>query len=287
MLGDESLRQKQKLSMDACLRAHLLRRLASVIAAMMATLAGLVEARAESWHAIYSVSLIGLPIGTADVSGQISSNAYRIEASAKIVGLATVLSTAKGAATGSGAIASGHVLPATFATTAANAKMTRTVRMAVSDGVVTGVDISPPIEEKPGRVPLRDQDKHGIVDPVGSIIVPVAENQPLVGPAACNRSIPIFDGYTRFDLRLSYVGQRRVAAKGYSGPVVVCAARYVPIAGHNPDRPAVKFMINNKQMEVWLAPIESAHVLVPFRASLGTMIGTTVVEASEFTVGEK
>jgi hypothetical protein len=257
------------------------------MAAMLATPVGLQQASAESWHAIYSVSLIGLPIGTADVSGQISASAYRIEASAKISGLATVLSNAKGAATGAGAIASGHIFPASFATTAANSKMTRTVRMALSDGVVTGVDISPPIEEKPGRVPLREEDKRGIVDPVGSIVVPVAENQPLVGPAACNRSIPIFDGYTRFDLRLSYVGQRRVAAKGYNGPVVVCAARYVPIAGHNPDRPAVKFMINNKQMEVWLAPIESAHVLVPFRASLGTMIGTTVVEASEFAVGVK
>jgi hypothetical protein len=159
--------------------------------------------------------------------------------------------------------------------------------MALSDGAVTGVDISPPIEDKPGRVPLRDQDKLGVVDPVGSIVVPVAGNAPLIGPAACDRSIPIFDGYTRFDVKLSYVGQRRVAAKGYSGPVVVCAARYVPISGHNPDRPAVKFMVDNRQMEVWLAPIESARVLVPFRASVRTMIGTTIVEASEFSVNAK
>ncbi len=251
---------------------------------MLAMLAGFASAQAETWRAVYNVSLIGLPIGTADVSGQISSTAYRIEATAKIVGLATILSNAKGAATGAGAIASGKVLPAAFATTAANSKMTRTVRMALNDGVVTGVDISPPIEDRPGRVPLRDQDKRGVVDPVGSILVPVAGSQPLISPAACNRSIPIFDGYTRFDLRLSYVGQRRVAAQGYSGPVVVCSARYVPIAGHDPNRPAVKFMINNKQMEVWLAPIESARVLAPFRASLGTMIGTVVVEASAFEV---
>jgi hypothetical protein len=254
------------------------------MAAMLAMLVGAGGAFAESWHATYNVSLIGLPIGIADVTGQISATAYRIEANAKITGLATVLTNAKGAATGAGAIVPGRVLPASFATTAANSKMTRTVRMALSDGDVTGVDISPPIDDKPGRVPLRGEDKRGIVDPVASIIVPVAGSGPLVGPAACNRTIPIFDGYTRFDLRLAYVGQRRVTAKGYSGPVVVCSARYVPIAGHNPDRPAVKFMINNRQMEVWLAPIESARVLVPFRASLGTMIGTTVVEASEFSV---
>jgi hypothetical protein len=257
------------------------------MAAMLAAPIVAGAAAAESWHATYNVSLIGLPIGVADVNGQISATSYRIEASAKLSGFATILSNAKGAATGAGAIAPGHILPATFATTAANSRMTRTVRMAMNDGAVTGVDISPPIEERPGRVPLKAEDKQGIVDPVGSIIVPVAGNAPLVGPAACtNRSIPIFDGYTRFDLRLSYVGQRRVAAKGYSGPVVVCAARYVPIAGHDPNRPAVKFMITNKQMEIWLAPIESARVLVPFRASVGTMLGTTVVEASEFSVGQ-
>jgi hypothetical protein len=257
------------------------------IAAMLASPLAAHSASAESWRATYNVSLIGLPIGVADVSGQISATSYRIEASAKISGLATILSNAKGAATGAGAIASGHILPASFATTAANSKMTRTVRMAMNGGAVTGIDITPPLEEKPGRIPVKAEDKRGIVDPVGAFIVPIAGNTPLVGPAACaNRSIPIFDGYTRFDVRLSYVGERRVSAKGYSGPVVVCSARYAPIAGHNPDRPAVKFMVANKQMELWLAPIESAHVLLPYRASVATMLGTVVIEATQFSIGE-
>ena len=255
-----------------------------IAAAMLATLAGASLAKADSWHATYNVSLIGLPIGTAGVVGEISATSYRIEANAKISGLASVLSNAKGAATGNGAIAPGRILSKSFATIATNSKTTRTVRMALAGGNVTGVDIAPPIEERPGRVPVSDQDKRGIVDPVGGVIIPVAGDAPLIGPAACNRSIPVFDGYTRFDIRLTYVGQRQVAAKGYKGPVVVCSARYVPISGHNPERAVTKFMADNRQMEVWLAPIESARVLVPFRASVHTMIGTTVVEASEFSV---
>jgi hypothetical protein len=242
------------------------------------------RADADTWRASYSVSLIGLPIGRVDISGKISPTAYHVEGNAKIVGLASLLSSARGAATGSGSIAPGKVLASTFATTAANSKMVRTVRMALADGDVIGVDISPPIVDKPGRIPLRAEDTHGIVDPLGAIFVPVAGREPLVGPAACNRSVPIFDGYTRFNIQLAYVGERHVTAKGYSGPVVVCSARYIPIAGHDPERPAIKFMVENREMEVWLAPIESARVLVPFRASVSTMIGTTVVEASEFSV---
>jgi Protein of unknown function (DUF3108) len=75
-----------------------------------------------------------------------------------------------------------------------------------------------------------------------------------------------------------------VSATGYSGPVAVCALRYIPIAGHRPNRPGTKFMAENKNMEVWLAPIESARVLLPYRISVKTMIGTAVIEASEFTV---
>jgi hypothetical protein len=261
------------------------RRLERFGGALLAGLLGLAaQAQADTWRASYSVSLIGLPIGRVDISGKISPTAYHVEGNAKIVGLASLLSSAHGAAAGSGAIAPGKVLAATFATTAANSKMTRTVRMALADGDVVGLDISPPIVDKPGRIPLRAEDERGIVDPLGAILEPVAGREPLVGPAACNRSVPIFDGYTRFNIQLAYVGERHVTVKGYSGPVVVCSARYVPIAGHDPDRPAVKFMIENREMEVWLAPIESARVLVPFRASVSTMIGTTVVEASEFTV---
>jgi hypothetical protein len=240
--------------------------------------------RADTWRATYNVSLIGLEIGRVEISGEISATAYHVEGSAKIVGLATLLSSARGAASGSGSIAPGKVLPATFATTAANSKMTRTVRMALSDGDVIGVAISPPIVDKPGRIPLRAEDERGVIDPLGAILVPVAGREPLVGPAACSRSVPIFDGYTRFNIQLAYVGERTVAVKGYSGPVVVCSARYIPVSGHNPDRPAIKFMVENREMEVWLAPISSAHVLVPFRVSVLTMIGTTIVEASEFSV---
>ena len=118
-------------------------------------------------------------------------------------------------------------------------------------------------------------------------VVPAPAKGPLVGPASCDRTIPIFDGYTRFDIDLSYVGQREVSAKGYKGPVAVCAVRYVPIAGHRRDRPATKFMADNKDLEVWLAPIDGARVLMPFRVSVRTMIGTTVIEASEFSVAAK
>jgi hypothetical protein len=244
-------------------------------------------APADVLHATYRVSLIGLPIGAANLNIDLTPTSYSIEADAKLTGLARLFSNAQGASAGKGAIIQGHVSPATFATIAADSHMTRTIRMALAGNAVTDVDISPPFDEKPDRVPLGPGDEKGVVDPVGAIVIPAPPSGPIVSPAACNRKIPIFDGYTRFDIDLTYVGEREVTAKGYEGPVAVCSARYVPISGHRRDRPATKFMAENKDLEVWLAPIASDHVLIPFRVSARTMIGTTVVEATEFRLDEK
>ena len=244
-------------------------------------------ARADVLHATYRVSLVGLPIGAANLSAELTPSSYAIEGNAKLTGLARLFSSARGASAGAGAIVNGRVSPASFATIAANANMTRTIRMALAGNVVKGVDIAPPIEDKPDRVPLGPHDEQNVVDPVGAIVIPAPPSAPVLSPAACNRKIPIFDGYTRFDIDLSYVGERNVTAKGYQGPVIVCAARYVPISGHSANRPATKFMAENKDLEVWLAPIESDHLLFPFRVSARTMIGTTVIEASEFRIEPK
>jgi Protein of unknown function (DUF3108) len=269
--------------MSAPSLGFLVPRRASGLALTLALLGG-AAAHADTWRATYSVSLLGLPIGTANTVGEFSHNAYRIDANAKLSGLATLVANSKGAASATGAIVGGHIMPATYAVTAAGPTLTRTMRMSLAGSAVTGVDISPPFEDKPDRIPLRDQDKRGVIDPVGAFVITIPGAEPLVGPAACNRTIPVFDGYTRFDVRLAYVGERRVKTAGYNGPVAVCAVRYVPIAGHRPDRPGTKFMAENKNIELWLAPIESARVLLPYRVSVRTMIGTTVIEASQFSV---
>lgn len=232
----------------------------------------------------YAITLIGLPIGTASVSGWLGPANYRLEANGKLTGLAGVIVNSKGAATSTGSLARGQVNPSTFAATAATGNYLLTIRMAMADGRAEKVEIAPPYEQKPDRVPLTDADRRGIVDPMSSFFMSVPGSQDLVGPAACNRTLPMFDGGVRFDITLAYVGVRQVKGPGYNGPVAVCSARYKPIAGHRPERPATKFMTDNKEMEVWLAPVAGTRFVVPYRVSILSMIGTTVIEATAFDI---
>src|ERR1700761_1764883 len=111
--------------MHAPSRGRFVRRLfGAAVAIAFASELHACPAFADSWRAVYNVSLIGLSIGVADVSGRITATGYRVEARGKITGLAAVFANAKGAATGSGAISPGRIMPTTFATTAANSRMT-------------------------------------------------------------------------------------------------------------------------------------------------------------------
>ncbi len=243
-----------------------------------------VSTESDQVHLRYAITLIGLPLGTAQVNGVIGPSAYRLEATGRLTGLAGVLLTSRGAATATGSLAGGRVSPATFAATAATSRDTLTIRIAMAGGAAKGVEIVPRLEPRPDQVPLSDADKRDIVDPLSSFVMAVPGVGDPIGPAACNRNLPIFDGGVRFNVTLSFTGMRQVSAPGYGGPVAVCAARYTPVAGHRPERPATKFMTENKEMEVWLAPVGRTRFVMPFRISVMTMIGTTVIEATEFGV---
>ena len=43
-------------------------------------------------------------------------------------------------------------------------------------------------------------------------------------------------------------------------------------------------MTDNKEMEVWLAPVEGTRFVVPYRISVLSMLGTTVIEPTEFDI---
>jgi hypothetical protein len=240
------------------------------------------DARADQVRARYSVTLLGIPLGAASLDGDVSQGGYKVAVNAKLSGLAAMVSSSRGAATAAGAYLKGAIIPSAYANTSANSKETRTVRMSMQGGTVKGVDISPPMEPVPDRVPLTEAHKRNIVDPLSALVMPVPGTDPVVGPAACNRTLPVYDGFTRFDVALSYAGTRRVQAKGYSGSVVMCNVRYTPIAGHR-NRKSVQFMTDNKDIQVWLAPVGQSRVVVPFRISVATMVGATVIEATEFS----
>ena len=102
-----------------------------------------------------------------DGEGRDHPGELRCRGAAKLNALASLVNNSHGVSQGHGAIVAGRVSPAAFATTAATESSTRTIRMAIKNNAVAGVDISPPFDDHPDRVPLRAEDMRNIIDPVG------------------------------------------------------------------------------------------------------------------------
>lgn len=255
---------------------------ACLMAAMLAWPAPAV--RAATLDATYEVSLLGLTLGKASLSGGIDGSRYKLDVQAKLTGLVGGFTGGRGSGVATGNLNGGKLSPATFAISSANSSESRTVRMALDRNAVQAVEVEPPIDPKPDRVPLKDDHRRNIMDPLSAFLMPVEASGRNAGAAACNRTLPIFDGAARYDIKLSYAGTREVKIDGYSGPVSICQARYVPIAGHRSLRPSTKFMAENKEITTWLAPVAGTSVMLPLRISVKTMIGTAVIEASSFKV---
>ena len=76
-------------------------------------------------------------------------------------------------------------------------------------------------------------NRRSIVDPLTAVLFSTAAAGETLSQDACRRTLPIFDGHQRYDLKLAFKRMDKVTAeKGYAGPVVVCSVSYEPIAGH-------------------------------------------------------
>ena len=242
---------------------------------------GSAPASAASLSAEYAISFAGLPVGMADLSANLGER-YKTDIQARLTGLAGAITGGSARASAAGMLTGNRPLPASYTVTSRSSSEQRTVRMGMTSGNVASIQIVPPLEEKDDRVAIKDVHKRGILDPVSALVMPAYGRGEPLDPAVCNRTLPVFDGAARFDVVLSYAGTRTVDKPGYAGPVVVCNARYVPVAGHRPGRPATKFMEDNRDLSVWLAPVEGARVFLPLRISVRTTRGTLVVEATRW-----
>jgi hypothetical protein len=232
----------------------------------------------------YGLWLAGLPLGNADLAGTFDGNDYKVEIRVRLTGLAGMITGGRGQANAAGTLAGARPQPQSYAVTSRSSKEQRTVRVGLAAGNVAAVEIVPPIEPKPDTVPVTAAHKRGVIDPVSAIVMPFLGRGEPTDAGNCDRTVPVFDGAARFNIVLSYAETKQLEKPGYKGPVLVCNVRYVPVAGHRAEHPGTKFMEDNREMSVWLAPVEGTRVLVPIRIAVATQIGSSVIEASRWSL---
>src|SRR5215218_7718335 len=111
---------------------------------LMAASAVLIFAPVPLWAATiqvdYAMTLAGLPIGAANLTGAIDDERYSLKLEGHLTGLVGALSGgSRGAATASGVLSGGRPVAAGFAATARSSSSERILQIGLSSGNVTKV----------------------------------------------------------------------------------------------------------------------------------------------------
>ncbi len=234
-------------------------------------------------EARYTVTLAGIPIGKGNWTVDITDTHFMAAASGGTSGLLRAFTSGKGSSSARGTLQAGQPVAVIYASTISTSKKSDEIHLTINNGIVKESKLEPPLDTDPERVPITDEHRKGILDPMTASLMRTPGTGNPLSQEICNRTMAIFDGRMRYDLQLAFKRLDHVKAdKGYDGPVVVCAVYFSPIAGYIPSRSAIKYVSKLRDMEVWLAPIAGTRVMVPFRAQGPTPLGRVMLEATEF-----
>lgn len=261
----------------SCAAVALLASLALPLAASPAAAQGKVDAH-------YTASLAGVPVGKGGWVIEVGDEQYMSATSGVTTGLLRVFASGEGSGIARGYVSNGTLVPSAYAASITAEKKTEEMRMTIVGGVVKDLVVTPSLPPNPDRIPVTEAHYRGVTDPMTASLVRVPGNGDPVSQEACvNRPSAIFDGRMRYDLTMSFKRMEEVKSeKGYAGPAAVCTVYFNPIAGYIPDRAAIKYLMKQRDMEVWLVPIAGTRIVVPYRVAIPTPLGTAALQADQF-----
>ena len=234
-------------------------------------------------EAQYEASLAGIPVGKGAWNIDIGDDQYSASASGGTAGLMRTFSSGAGIGTAQGRIVAGALVPTAYTASTTASKKSETIHITLANGVVKDFVIEPQPPVDPDRIPVTEAHRKGVLDPMTATLFRVPGTADPVSPEACHSQAAIFDGRMRYEVKLDFKRMETVKAdKGYRGPAVVCAAYFTPVAGYIPDRPVIKYLAAQRDIEITFAPIAGTRVLVPFRFRIPTPLGMAMLEASQF-----
>jgi hypothetical protein len=262
---------------------HRFRRTVPAAAALAALAYNPAAVAQGTLDAQYQITLGGVSFGKGAWRIQVTDDQFTSSVSGSTTGVMRLFTTGRGASASRGSVAGGALHASSYSSSIATDKKYDEVRMQMSGGSVKDFMAEPPNSPDPQRVPVQEAHRKNVVDPMTAAIMRVPGSGDTFVPQACNRKLAVFDGRMRYDLQLSYKRLDRVRSeRGYQGTVVVCAVTFAPIAGHVPSRPAIKYLVQLRSAEMWLAPIAGTRLMVPYRVTLPTPLGEGVLQATQF-----
>jgi hypothetical protein len=231
----------------------------------------------------YEATLAGIPVGKGAWTIEISDDQFSASAFGGTSGLLKAFAGGSGTGAAQGRIVGGALVSTNYSASTTTSKKTEAIHLVMANGNVKeyGIEPEPPVD--PDRIPVTEAHRRGVYDPMTGSMLRVPGTSDPLSPEACHTGAGVFDGRMRYDLKLDFKRMETVKAeKGYHGPVIVCAVYFTPVAGYIPDRPVIKYLAAQRNIEIAFAPVAGTRILVPFWMRIPTPLGPALLEATQF-----
>jgi Protein of unknown function (DUF3108) len=260
-------------------------RLAAVGLGLMALAAPCAAQAAEPWPASvtarYKLQYNGINMGTLEFASTTGTKDYKLKTTAQVKLLFGAIKW-DGDTTVTGAIAQAAPSPASYVFDWKKNKKGGAIKLAFAGGNATSVSVEPPSSPSDDTVPLKDEHRKNVLDPLSAVMALTRAD----GPAPCDRKASVFDGKHRFDVSMSFKRQTQIAPKkpgGSSTIGYVCRLNYLPVAGHKANADS-KAYVANQDVEVVLQRVSPGNALIPHTLTIPTKWGTGSMVADKIEV---
>ena len=228
-------------------------------------------------------TLAGIPVGKGAWTIEIADDQFSAAASGGTSGLLKAFAGGSGTGAAQGRVVNGALVASSYSATTTTSKKSEAIRILLANGNVKEFAIEPEPPVDADRLPVTDAHRRGVYDPMTGAMIKVPGTSEVLSPDSCRTGAGIFDGRMRYDLKLDFKRMETVKAeKGYHGPAIVCSIFFTPVAGYIPDRPVIKYLAGQRNIEIAFVPIAGTRVLVPFRMTIPTPFGPAMLEATSF-----
>jgi Protein of unknown function (DUF3108) len=229
----------------------------------------------------YKISLSGFDLGTFDFEHKMRGRTYSLKSVVELSALLGVFEW-RGITHTTGDYSAAKAVPVRYAFDYRSKSKGGMVRMDFKNGDVATMSAYPGQPAGANFVPLERGHTKSVLDPLSAILSIVTVDQAEV----CGRRFAILDGKQRFNLALRFRRYEALAPSRPGAPPqrgIICQIKYTPVAGYTPNKDTKAFAAE-ENIEIAFRPIPHAGVMVPYRMTLPTVVGTAKLELAKLAI---
>ncbi len=227
----------------------------------------------------YVVTVRGFKVAKATFNGKVQGSRFEVDGKLRTAGLARIIDKTEATSRSVGILGSGTPMPDGFLLSyQQGSQPTGRTEIAFAGGNVARVtqqpEAGPPGDDV---VPMADGDLKAVTDPVSATIVVRGTPQDI-----CNRTLRIYEGGTRVDVRLSPKSVGWVYGAGNGA--VTCKGQFIPVAGYI-KTDTYDYMRQHANLEFIYVPAHRGNLYMLHAITAQTEIGEVKLRAWKQKIG--